>query len=394
MTRALILLLLTFTLTSCGVKKTGTPELGDLSYSANSTCQSGAEERRSPAGGGVVNSGYFGKLIDRSDFNSILPTDIQQTASHASNERLSLYVVNQGSCSDFSFLPYAPTHLYEYWKEAAGGSGVSSLLGLYKEDCGGNCKPNQVINPLVLLNACTDRWTMVHEIAHHNFNVQRKRFKPFDSDEAIIAVLMNELSVLQNIVDGYNQAPDEYQGMQLAHSLDRVRDLLTRFTYQTSFEEVSIESMLMREFAYSRLQKVPPTAVKNAISYVRYSTAAGIDRLAPIRAAAEDLARSAREYGWERVVRNAVVVKAKIDNFEDDSTCYQNEATDLYRKATIAAQPVDPVEEVETGDVIEWSARAKNVESAIAAHVDSHADPRAAELTNRIQNVLSTLNPK
>ena len=392
MVRTLTLLLATAVLASCGAKTTATTELGDLSYSTYSTCQTSADERQSPAGGGVVNSGYFGKLIDRSDLNSILPTNIQQTAAHASNERLAVFVVAQGQCSTFSFLPYAPTHLYEYWKEAAGATGVSSLLGLYKEDCGGGCNPNEVINPIVMLNACTDRWTMVHEFVHHNFNVQRKKYKPFDSDEAIIAVLMNELNVLQATVDGYNRAPDEYQGMRLAHSLDRVRDLLTRFTYQTSFEEVSIESMLMREFGYNRLRNVPSSAIRNAISYVRFSTSAGVDRLAPIRTAAEDLALSARENGWDRVASNALVVKSKIDNFEDDSMCYQNEAVELYRRATIAAQPVEP--QIPEGEVTEWSHRFKENDLAVAAHVDSHTDPRATQLSERLENLLSTLKPK
>lgn len=391
MIKVLIFFLASVSLTSCGVKKTGAPELGDLSYSTYSSCQQNASQRQSPVAGGVVDSGYFGKLIDRSSVNAILDADVMQTAARASYDQLSMYVVNQGSCSTFSFLPLPPSNVFEYWREASGGSGVGSLLGLYKEDCQENCKPDQVINPLVMLNACTDRWTMVHEILHHNFNVQRKRYKPFDSDEAIIAVLLYELNQMDQIVTAYNQSPSEYQGMQLVHSLDKVRDLLIRFTYQTSFEEVSIESLLLREFANYRLRQVPTRAVKNAINYVRYSTASGIDRLAPIRKAAEDLGRSARQNGWQRVASNAQIVKSKIDTFEDDSTCYQNEAVNLYREASGAAVWPGGIEWGLSVNDERFSENVSENFKEVINHVDSHVDPRAADLTKRIHSILGTI---
>ncbi len=383
---ALIFLISTFALTSCGVKKTAAPELGDLSYSAYSSCYGGANQRNSPPRSGVVDSGYFGKLVDRSDLNQLLVCNIPETAQHAANEHLTLYVVNQNnnSCNTFSFLKVPSSHVYSYWKDATGASGANSLLGLYKEDCGDSCQPDTVINPLVLLNACTDRWTMVHEMTHHNFNVQRKRFRPLDSDEIVIANLLNELNVMQQIVGEYNNSPSEYGGMQLVHALDRVRDLLVRFTYQTAFEEVSIESMLMREYAYGNLQNVPSSALRNSISYIRFSTAAGVDRLAPIKSAAEDLGQSARANGWSRVARNAAVLKAKLETFEDDASCYEGEATAVYQQARVAG--------VFPGD-IEWDlARNSQSQVDIASHVDSHSDPKFKTVESKLRQVLTTIS--
>ncbi len=48
---------------------------------------------------------------------------------------------------------------------------------------------------------------MVHEMTHHNFNVQRKKIRPLDSDEAVIADLLNQLNVMKEIVDEYNTSP-------------------------------------------------------------------------------------------------------------------------------------------------------------------------------------------
>jgi hypothetical protein len=372
-------------LSSCGVKKTAAPELGDLSYSAYSSCYASINQRQTPPSSGVVDSGYFGKLIDRRDFEEILVSDISTTASHASRENLALYVVSQTlnpSCSTFSFLSFPPSNIYKYWEEATGDLGANSLLGLYKEDCGDRCQPNQVINPVVLLNACTDRWTMVHEIAHHNFNVQRKRFKPFDSDEAVIALLMHELSFLNDTVNDYNSSPSDYKGMQLVHALDRVRDLLIRFTYQTSFEEVSIESMLMREFAISRLLNVPANAARNALSYVRYSTAAGIDRLSQIKSAAKDLKRAADQQGWSRVSRNADTLTAKINSFEDDSICYQNEAIAIYEQAALAG--VFPREALLSA----------NVSRHLEQQVHVHSEARSIKgLEKDLKKILGKLRP-
>lgn len=396
MTKALILLFTQATLiTSCGVKKTAMPDVPDLNYSAYSSCYAGLNDRSTPRASGVVDSGYFGKLIDRRDLNELLGDDIRSSASHATRESLSLYVVNSsadGGCSSFSFLPIPSTHLYDYWRQAAGGAGVGSLLGLYKEDCGDGCRADRVINPLVMLNACTDRWTMVHEMTHHNFNVQRKRYRPLDADENVIVSLQNEMNILNEVTSAFNTAPTDYLGMQVVHSLDNVRDLMIRFVYQTSFEEVTIESMLMREFANGSLMNVPADSVNNAISYIRYSIADGINRVSPIKSATESLESVARQNGWDRVLMNARILKAKLNTFEDDSMCYQDEAVSLYQQATVAG--TFPGDDGDWGDAT-WSRIDQNKKNNfIKSQVEAHSrNPKMEPLEEQLKEIASSLKP-
>lgn len=263
----------------------------------------------------IVVSPFFNKKYDRADLLAVMESSVISTAEYAQAISLNLYKIPQSTskqatqkrCTTHYSLPTPRQELKDIWDEYSGGdNGGGQLMGLYFEDCGQSCSERKVQNPTILVNEESDRWTLVHEMLHHNFNLNRK----IDTDLPTKTQVSNTLQRLLAQLDANKQAylEDRTEGLlslisKQTHQLSYlVYELMTR----SVFEEMAIEGMLVDEWDAGRLKFVSHQSALSAVWYMSYSRDKGMDVLNEVRSRFLDFVnKEAQMNGWLTVAAQA-----------------------------------------------------------------------------------------
>ncbi len=134
----------------------------------------------------VVAAPFFNKRYNRHHLEAVFSTSAIATAKFASqllNGRLYRvqreFVKGEKLCPMFTDLPEASTDLYAVWDEQVRKTqgGQSRLAGIYFQYCDPerDCDDRRLTLPTILIDDARDRWTLVHELMHFNFDRERKR---------------------------------------------------------------------------------------------------------------------------------------------------------------------------------------------------------------------------
>lgn len=185
-------------------------------------------------------------------------------------------VPNQKVCPMFTDLPEAPDSLRNIWDAMAVDTGdpIARLAGLYFENCVRllSCDDHQVIAPTILIDEARDRWTLVHEMMHYNFDVERKRDMDLIGDVTLEA---QGAAIKATTISEY-QTYSANRDRETLESLAQHASWLTRVFYQetllrSSLEEIAVEGTLLDEYIAGRLKNVADESARSSLWYMAYS---------------------------------------------------------------------------------------------------------------------------
>jgi hypothetical protein len=270
-----------------------------------------------------IREAVFNKRFNHSHLEALLHASAFSTVDYARELGIWLYRTPRHPSDQrpifFVMLDTPPTELDDLWNTNAGGvSSGSILVGLYLDACvqfGLPCRLNQVVRPLVIVQDSGDRWTLVHEIMHHLFNLQRKTDgKPGyvelegTSDRAWAEYL--------RLKDVYSVDSSQATLLSLAQSLHAFAKALNQLQIVSQLEEAAVEYTLIQEYSEGHLQYVPSTAAINAQWYMNRNRTKALSTMHEVDPHLASVKKEASGKGWTDVVQEIEAV----ENFEADVT--------------------------------------------------------------------------
>lgn len=290
-------------------------------------------------------SRFFGKRYNAPYFQAVFSTSAVATGQFVGQllgGRLFRiqhdYVPGKKVCPTFTDLPKAPDELQGVWDNQTSKIKNGSLSGLYFEYCQSDCDDHTVKNPTILIDDARDRWTLVHEMMHYNFDRERKR------DPESIGELKLEhdaIAAKEAIYENYLR----YLGLKDHGSLLSLENqaswLIRTFTYQTLvrglFEEIATEGLLLDAYIKGDLVNVSPLAADNASLYMDYAAKLGATRFDEVvynqskmsfslNSLARFIRSEAEEHGWPDLAASATDDQNFIKAFLSDANGFAIEA--------------------------------------------------------------------
>ena len=214
----------------------------------------------------------------------------------------------------FTALDEAPGNYRQQWMQASGGGGGGSLAGLYihKES---PSRPKDIIEPVILVRSDTDRWTLVHEVMHHVFNVGRRN----DPNYKLNMVLRRDLQKLGQKVNDlqreYNADKTDAKLTELAKTAGESLDVVRELAVRSNLEEVSIEGTLIECAAAGKIQDSNGGNVNSALWYIEYSAKNAIQRYNEIKGSFVSIEKMANEKGFTTAQAEAKNALGKIEQY-------------------------------------------------------------------------------
>ncbi len=274
-----------------------------------------------------VRSDFFAKPYDRVDLEAVLNASIIPTALYVTSLGVNVQQIPRepvaGACPTYSFLKSAPAPLQTIWKEAAGGgSGEGKLAGLYFEYCGPGtgvpCSDREMRQPTILLDMTSDRWTLVHEMMHFNFNQGRKADLDMPSPNEIGRRLANSTKAFAAAMKDFTALPNEQDLQKAATALREMTDLSLEVGIRRDLEEVSIEGMLIDLWSSGRLTNVSSNSPASGVWYMTYSRDKFVGVLPPLEKSVAELQEIAKTNFWPIVEKDLGETETRLTTIRHD----------------------------------------------------------------------------
>jgi len=217
-----------------------------------------------------IQSSYFEKRYDRSMLDGVLSASGLATQKYIELAGVELYKVPfEGPSNTCLFqynLPIIPDELSDSWDESAGGDhGGGHLDGLFIAYSNGG-----PVHQAIAVREDSSRWTLVHEMMHANFFRQRQADN-VPGGLALRNEVTNQYSALNSTYKAYRSSPSPELLKTLVTQADSVAHLLYLSLSSGALEEIADESLLLQEWADSRLEYVSESSAKNAAWYINFA---------------------------------------------------------------------------------------------------------------------------
>jgi hypothetical protein len=367
-------------LSACRVK----PDQGEAAVMANS-----AIDR-------VETSAFFGKRYDSADLDAVLRASTVQTADYVKALGVRLYRVTVSAdspCRQFWFLPEAPEKERKIWNEASGGmSGGFQLAGLYTDTCETGCTDRTLGTPTIMVNESQDRWTLVHEMMHHNFNKTRKGDRQAFGDAHLQRLADRSMRQLEMIYKSYAANPNRLEFGQLVDVLQQLSDYAHEMVVRSMFEEIAIEGILVGKHLKGELQStfVTSDSLSSSVSYMEASFERGAQsyvRGVPM-ALIEELKSQATTNEWPDLLERAKQVESTIESRIADAANKINSA----RIAIEAAGYSLPLRERNQSPQLRWAAGTSDDPSLVVKALAGNPHPVHHQHAHPAQTMELALN--
>jgi hypothetical protein len=297
----------------------------------------------------VIASDFFAKKYDRADLEAVGKASIRETIAYGQGLGLTLHRVPRKSdkvpksagnkCPLYQLLTVAGGDLQKIWNQEAGGDlGGGSLAGLYFENCRGrNCKGHAPVNPTILIDEWQDRWTLVHEMMHHNFNKERKRDTALASIDDLRRALDASLKRFDKLNKDYQAMPNRADLIEAAKELDKAVHLVTEVLVRSVFEELAVEGVLINTWADGRLTYVSRASAENAAWYMSYARSQGLGRFQGLDEIFKVYKDEADKYFWTEITAQVTATQAFIGDLS-------RQTADMIERASqaVGGPPVIP----------------------------------------------------
>lgn len=211
------------------------------------------------------NSGFFNKTYNHSWFEAVLNSSGGETVKFAQALGVSLHYVPHGPddrgtayYSHMGIDPAPDALRANNWDLFSKGLKPGEHLeGLYFEDCGEHCDDRKIINPQILVHEYGSRYTLVHELMHHNFNFARKVDQNLIGTHELITRCDQGLSELQTMLDAYKPDPTSDKMEAFIRRADVLTADMISFFTRSLLEEIADEATLIKAYTDGQLRYVP-----------------------------------------------------------------------------------------------------------------------------------------
>lgn len=217
-----------------------------------------------------ISSGLFDKKYDKNWLKMVYKTSGYETHKAIATTDVDVYRLQLSGrgCSYFSFLSDAPSDLDSRLSIFRGDEKQGKVLGVYlgKSDDTVSLKNK----PAIVLREKTDRYTLVHEFMHHNFDFHRQgQGQQFEME------LKNEFRtqrlVFNSLKRKYLSSKSEKDLNELNKSFLDLAKVYDKMMVNYFLEEVAIEDILGRMYEENSLTNVSYLSYINGGYYIRSS---------------------------------------------------------------------------------------------------------------------------
>lgn len=266
-----------------------------------------------------VKSEFFNKPYDRFDLEAVLDASVKSTAQYVNSLGITLRKVVTGSpsgkCPNFFGAPDAPEDLLKIWNEAAAGSSNnSSLQGLFFEYCGqgtgAGCKEREMINPTILVNHVADRWTLVHELMHYNFNQGRKADTEIPSASRLDQMTKYHSNQFKKFLQDFKDLPNRGDLSSAVTELETLVKIGHHALARKQLEEIAIEGMLIDLWAKDEFKN--SGSREPSTWYMEYSRTQGLLDPEQLLEVTPNLRALADEHFWPEISEQILNVEDLI----------------------------------------------------------------------------------
>ena len=259
--------------------------------SSDSSCSSKPTDHscsgEATAGGAIANNfqasaaipSVFGKEIDREAVASTFSASGASLISFAETRGVRVFIVPgaMGACQNYLHYTQAPADLIGHWNHLSGAVTSSScesrLLGLYlpKDSVMTSTKTNAAL----LVPSDTNKWTLTHELMHHEFDKALRLQGGYIHPDEIRAQAEPAIEALLKLAGNPTSGGavtagwDESSQNEIRRHVRVLAVFLPRILLQFYLEEVAVESILGQVYSSGLLHNVPDMRVdgRNYMTY-------------------------------------------------------------------------------------------------------------------------------
>ena len=263
-------------LTGCGGGSDPAPKSLDEFDANKAACAFSANDGEgafAPSSSDILTS-HFGKRIDINQLKAVLTSSGEETASFVKSLDVDLFSgpEKEPNCHFFSFLEAAQGDYLRLWNQANSGN---RTLGLYLAK---GLSELTAQKPVIIVRKDSSRWTLIHELGHHLFNLNA--VYPDDLSEREFRIEYRQrLKALLGDVDSdgnviKKSAEERYDQTPSQENLDDWQEALIEFypymdviLKEGALEEVAIERTLSDFYTQDQLQYVAEVMLDNSVAY-------------------------------------------------------------------------------------------------------------------------------
>lgn len=261
--------------------------------------------------------GVFDKPYDRFDLEAVLDASAVSTTDYVRSLGVTLFRVPRvnlaGACQTYFNLDEAPTDLRVVWDRASGGISDGRLAGLYWDNCQGRCQDFEIVSPTILVDEASDRWTLVHELMHHNFNQGRKANRNIIPYTPLVRQMQRSLQRVEKLMRDHGDRPELATLESIVAETESLQRSLYELEVRGSFEEVALEAQLIREWAANRFKGGGVPAAQSSLWYMDASRKNGLATFQEVRTILNYVRKEAVKNAWTEPAGIARVERAIAD---------------------------------------------------------------------------------
>lgn len=271
---------------------------------------------------------YFEKAYDHFDLDAVLDASSTSTTQYVQSLGIGVYKIPRadmkGLCPTYFNLSVAPRTFQDIWKQVAGGgTGQGSLAGLFFEFCGPGsgaaCLERQMVQPTILLDEASDRWTIVHEMMHHNFNQGRKADLARKTTNELNQALRNESANLKAALADYKALPNRGDLQHAADAFRVISEVGTLIAEQRMLEEMTIEAMLIDQWVAGDLKNVSDRAPDSGVWYMGYSFEQFEKMLLDLNPIEQQIQSEADAHFWTEITDHVKTSQQIVDDVRTEA---------------------------------------------------------------------------
>ena len=336
-----------------------------------------------------VQSDFFSKPYDRYDLEAVLDASSTSTTTYVQSLGISLNRVPTDDpskqCPTYYNLPVATGDFAKIWDQASSGiAPPAHLAGLFFEYCGEggrSCSETEMVNPTILVFESSDRWTLVHEMMHYNFNQARKASTTLASSGYLDRAAKGLAERMSATYKEFVAMPNRADLASVVADLRSLAETHKEIFVRKSLEEISIEGMLIGLWSKNILRnattRLPDTW------YMEFSSDQFLPTLPQFEKMGAELKKAADENFWPEISADVdstmalvasyrteiqgMIAKAKAQ-IKANQRSKPADGTDFFTLPRSAFLSRDAVEEF---NVVDFEKEAR-------AHVASH-DPEGSQ---------------
>lgn len=267
-----------------------------------------------------VPSDFFGKPYDRFDLEAVLDASVKSTTQYVTSIGIKLRKVVTGSaagkCPNYFGVPDAEASLQTVWSQASAGmNGNASLQGLFFENCGAdsgsNCREREMVNPTILVNHVSDRWTLVHEMMHYNFNQGRKATTEIPSNVMLDKMTKYHTAQFKKFFNDFEALPNRGDLASAVKELEQLVKIGHHHMFRKDLEEIAIEGMLIDLWSKGEFKN--SGARTPSTWYMEFSRGQAIQKAGEFEGFIAPLMSAAEQNFWPEIVAEIKAVKDLMD---------------------------------------------------------------------------------